>query len=130
MKKTFFKILLFCGIIAFGLASIAIASKAVDGEEPAMMVSPSVVILDKLCEDSTLTVHTNIPASTVEPGSIDLDGVTPIGVGVDSCGDIVAKFAVDDINLEPGEVTLTLNGAYTEEAGGGGFSASDVLTVK
>jgi hypothetical protein len=129
-KKTFLKMFMFCGILAIGLAGIAIASSAVDGDEPAMMVSPSVVILDKLCRDSTLTVHTNIPASDVEPGSMDLDGVAPTGVGIDSCGHIVAKFAVADMDLGLGEVTLTLSGAYTEEAGGGFFSATDVVTVK
>ncbi|MFC1764171.1 hypothetical protein ACFL6U_19120 [Planctomycetota bacterium] len=124
MKKSFLKIVALCGILGIGLAGIAIANSAVDGDEPAMMASPNVIVLAKV---STIIVHTNIPAVVVDCGSIALNGVVPTGVGVDSCGHIVAKFAIAELGLEPDEATLTLSGAYLS---GGSFIATDVVTVK
>jgi len=124
MKKSVFGVLVLCGVFSIGLAGIAMGNSAVGGEEPAMMVSPSTIVLAKV---STLTVHTNIPASTVVPGSLDLDGAAPTSVGIDNCGHIVAKFAIADLALEAGEATLTLSGSLTD---GSDFSATDVVTVK
>ncbi|UCH35133.1 MAG: hypothetical protein JSV65_01915 [Armatimonadota bacterium] len=124
MRKTILGILVVCGLLGIGLAGIAMANSAVDSDEPAMMVSPSMIVLAKV---DAVTVHTNIVASSVESGSIDLDGAAPIGVGVDSCGDIVLKFAVADLDLEPGLVTLTLSGDLKD---GSSFSATDVVSVK
>lgn len=124
MSKSVLGVLVVCGLLGIGLAGIAIANSAVDGDEPAMMVSPSAIVLAKV---DTVTVHTNIVASAVESGSIDLAGAAPVGVGVDSCGDIVLKFAVADLDLEPGEATLTLSGDFKD---GSSFSATDVVWVK
>ena len=124
MTRTLLVATVICGLLGIGLAGISLASSAVDGDGPAMMVSPSTIVLAKV---DTVTVHTNIRASSVEAGSLDLDGAAPIDVGVDDCGDIVAKFAVADLGLEPGEATLTLSGAFED---GGLFSASDVVRVK
>ena len=123
MKKLL-AIVVLCGVLGIGLAGMAMANGGVGGDEPAIMVSPSVIVLAKV---STLTVHTNIPAAAVLPGTLDLNGAAPTGVGSDSRGHLVAKFAIADLDLEPGEATLTLSGAFQD---GGGFSASDVVTVK
>lgn len=112
-----------CGVLAVGLAGVAAANKAVDENGPAIMASPSTIVAAKV---DTVTVHTNIPAATVEPGSLALNGIAPTGVGVDNCGHVVARFAVADLELEPGEAVLTLTGI----AGGAPFIASDVVTVK
>ena len=117
-------LIVLCGLLALGLAGVVLANSAVDSDAPAMMASPSTIVLAKV---TTLTVHTNIVASTVDAGSLDLDGAVPTGVGVDNCGHIVAKFAVADLGLQPGQATLTLSGSFTD---GGTFSASDVVVVK
>ena len=116
-----------CCVLAMAMAGVVVANSAVQGDDPAMMVSPATIVTAKV---DTVTVHTNIPAATVEPGSLALDGVAPTAVGVDDCGDIVGKFAVADLGLEPGEATLTLTGAYTEAAGGGDFAATCTVRVK
>ena len=134
MKNHFHKIVVLCGILGIGLAGIAIANGALDGDEPAMMVSPSTIVLAKV---SIISVHTNIPASTVVTSLLSLkvvdaeiDPATPYYVYEDNLGHIAAKFLVLDLGLTPGEVTLTLSGEYDEESGGGAFNASDVVRVK
>ncbi len=115
--------ILLCALLGIGLAGITIANSAVDGDEPAMMVSPSVIVLAKV---STLTVHTNIPLLAVNRETIALDGVAPTSVFADSLGHLVAKFAIADLDLKRGLVTLTLTGLTTE----GSFSAADEVVVK
>lgn len=124
MNKIHSGVLALCGVLALGLVGVATASNAVDGDEPGMMVSPSVIVLAKV---STITVHTNIFLSSVDRDSLDLDGAVPISVFADSLGHLVAKFAVADLDLEPGEATLTLSGEFKD---GGEFSATDVVGVK
>ena len=80
-----------------------------------------------LAKVSIVTVHTNIPAAMVVSGSLDLDGATPTSVYVDNCGHIVAKFAVADLDLEPGKAKLTLSGELVD---GSFFDATDVVVVK
>jgi hypothetical protein len=111
-------------LVIGSVAGLVWANGAVDGDEPAMMVSPSVIVLAKV---DTVTVHTNIFLAAVDRETIRLNGVEPTGVGIDSRGHLVAKFAVADLDLEPGERILTLSGDFKE---GGNFSVSDTVTVK
>ena len=124
MKRPTLGIVVLCGLLSTAVAMIAMANKAVDGDEPAIMVSPNTIVLAKV---GTVTIHTNIPAAIVDLGSIDLDGVAPTRVGVDDCGDLVAKFRVADLGLEPGKATLTLSGDFKN---GDSFSATGVVRVK
>lgn len=124
MKRILLGVVFACGLLGIGLAGLAVANSAVGDGAPAIMVSPSTIVLAKV---STVTVHSNIPAALVEPDSLDLDGAAPTSVGIDSCGHVVAKFAVADLNLAPGRTTLTLSGVTID---GGGFSAADSVTVK
>ncbi|MCC6680243.1 MAG: hypothetical protein IT445_05000 [Phycisphaeraceae bacterium] len=124
MKKSLLIVLGICGLIGLALTSVATANSAVDSDEPAMMVSPNVIVLAKV---STVTVHTNIPAVLVVSESIELDGVSPTGLGVDNLGHLVAKFVLADLALQPGPATLILSGDFMD---GGSFSATDDVMVK
>jgi hypothetical protein len=124
MKKSLPVVLAACGLIGLSFAGMAMANSAVDDDWPAMMVSPSTIVLAKV---SVVTVHTNIDASEVVADSIYLDDAASTKLGVDSLGHLVAKFAVADLGLEPGDATLTLSGDFKD---GRSFSASDGVTVK
>jgi hypothetical protein len=124
MKKSFLGALVACGLVGLGWAGIALGNGALEADAPAIMVSPSTIVLAKV---DTVSVHTNVPAATVEAGSLALNGVAPVSVYVDSLGHIAAKFAVADLGLTPGQATLTLSGDFED---GGSFAASDVVAVK
>ena len=124
MKKGLLEAVVLCGILGVGLAGMAMANGALEGDVPAMMVSPSTIVLAKV---DIVSVHTNVPATLVASDSLKLDGVAPRHVYTDNLGHIAAKFAVADLALKPGRVTLTLNGVLED---GGDFSASDTVTVK
>lgn len=111
-------------LVIGSVAGLVWANGAVDGDEPAMMVSPSVIFPAKV---DTVTVHTNIFAAAVERDTITLDGAEPTAVGVDNRGHLVAKFRIADLALQPGERTLTLSGNFRDS---GSFSATDTVTVK
>lgn len=111
-------------VVLGGLVSFAVANSAVGGDEPAMMASPSVVVLAKV---DTITVHTNMALSAVDAGTATLNGIAPKSVFADNLGHLVAKFAIADLALTPGKVTLTLSGAFED---GSTFAASDTVTVK
>ena len=126
MKKALTAAGILCVLIGLGLGSAALGNGGVKGDLPGMMVSPQMIVLAKV---SAVTVHTNIPYDSVVlvPGSLTLDEIAPAAVWADDCGDIVARFKVADLGLEPGEVTLTLDGAYVS---GGTFTATDTVRVK
>jgi hypothetical protein len=124
MKRNIVGVAVICGLLGVGLAGIVMANGAVEGDPWGMMVSPSTIVLAKI---SALTVHTNIPFGLVVPGSVDLDGVAPSGIGRDSLGHIVLKFALADLDLAPGDATLTLSGDLTT---GTSFSETDDVRVK
>lgn len=113
-----------CGLLGLGLAGRVLANGALEGDDPAMMASPQVVVLAKV---AVLTVHTNIPAATVEADSVMLNGIAPTSLGVDSRGHLVAKFSLADLALVPGQATLTMTGY---DSNGIAFAVSDVVTVK
>lgn len=124
MKKGLLEAVVLWGVLGVGLVGMAMANGALEGDAPAIMVSPSTIVLAKV---DTVSVHTNVPAAAVVPDSLDLDGAAPTDVYIDNLGHIAAKFAVAGLGLEPGRVTLTLSGDLTD---GSGFSASDTVTVK
>jgi hypothetical protein len=125
MKKTLLSAGVVCVALALGLAGVALGNSGVKGEEPAMMVSPQTIVLAKV---DSVTVHTNILASSVASGSVALNDVAPLSVWADDCGHIAARFSVDALALESDEaVTMTLTGAYDDDET---FSAVDIVRVK
>ena len=125
MKKALTATAILCILIGLGLGSAALGNGGVKGDQPGMMVSPQTIVLAKV---SAVTVHTNIPFVSVVPGTLTLDGFAPVAVWADDCGHIAARFAVADLGLEPGEVTLTLCGNYAFS--GETFAATDMVRVK
>jgi hypothetical protein len=113
--------------MGLGISGLAFGNSAVKGDEPAMMVSPQTIVLAKV---DTVTVHTNIPATTVAGETVTLDGAAALAVWADDLGHLAARFAVADLGLEPAPaVVLTLSGAYIDPAAGT-FSAQDTVRVK
>ena len=126
MKKILIVVGMGCAVIGLGLGSAALGNGGVKGGEPGMMVSPQTIVLSKIV---AVTVHTNIPEGTVAPGTVTLDGVAPILTWADDCGHLAARFAVADLALQPGRVTLTLCGTYVGDDADT-FAAEDVVRVK
>ena len=125
MKKSLVAVVGLGSLAALLLASIAIGNGALDPGEPAIMISPQMIVLAKI---SGVTVHSNIPAGLVATRTVALEGVAPVAVWSDDRGHLAARFALADLGLSPGEATLTLTGDYTEP--GASFAASDDVRVK
>jgi hypothetical protein len=106
--------------------SMALGSKAVTGG--AMKVSPHTIVLGKV---DTVTVHTGIAYDTVQEGTVTLEGAPANDVWADDCGDLAARWAVDDVldgEYDPfTSVELTLKASYED---GGTFEATDTVRVK
>lgn len=94
-------------LVSLGLGGNLGANGAVDGSTAGMMISPPTVVLAKV---SQVTVHTNLPLSTVVPGSVTLEGVPASGVWADTLGHLVARFEVADLGLTPGVRTVVFAG--------------------
>jgi hypothetical protein len=91
-----------------------------------IMVSPSMIVLKE--EGNWVTVHAVLPYSSVEPETVALNGVPAALTFADDCGDLVAKFELEDICaiVAPPEATLTLTGVTT---GGEIFEGIDTVRV-
>ena len=97
-----------------------------------IMVSPNVINLDS--EGTWVTVHAEIPYSTVVGLSVQLNGIEVEYTKADNRGELVAKFVLGDVKdylvdtLEPalGEIKLTLVGMTTS---GDTFSGTDIIDV-
>jgi len=124
MRKVLSAVLVVCGMIGLVCAGVAMGNGALPDGEPAIMVSPAVIVLAKV---STVTVHTNVPADLDDLSTVYLNEASPVGVCADDCGDLVARFLVADLDLSAGQAALTLSCSYED---GSGFSATDVVRVK
>ena len=122
------KLLLSLGAVGVMLALFASPTVSADSDVPvAIVVSPNVLNLDS--QGTWVTVHTDIPYADVDRTVIvTLNGVEVKVVKSDACGDLVAKFCIDDIIgiVQPGTATLTLFGTTVW---GIPFSGSDTIKV-
>ena len=114
-------------LVSGSLVGLAWANGAAAGDETCIVISPKTLVLS--APVAMVTVHSNIPYSTVDTTSLELDGVPVRYTKADSRGELVAKFLVADVEaiLVSGEMTLTLAGSYKD---GTEFSVSDTITVK
>ena len=110
-----------CAVLVAGLGVCR-----ADDEPVPIVISPSIINLDS--QGVWVTVHAEIPYYVVDGFAVTLDGVPVDVTKADARGEFVAKFGVDDVKaiLEPGTVTLTLEGATY---GGATFSGSDTIKV-
>ena len=106
---------------------LVMANKASDGEGDCITISPKTLVLGSV--DTIVTVHSNIPYSSVNTVSLTLNGIPATFSKADACGDLVVKFGQADVKgiVEPGDATLTLFGAFKDDSP---FEASDTITVK
>lgn len=113
-------------LVVGSVVGLAWANKACQRSESIdIMVSPNTLVLSSFCD--AVTVHSNIPYSTVDAATVTINGVA-VNTWADDCGDLVARISVADLGvLQPGEITLTLSGTSVD---GKGFVASETITVK
>lgn len=103
------------------------AADGADSSEVVIMISPATLVIDSA--GTTVTVHAEIPLSTVDTATVSLDGVAPTYCKADARGELVAKFERADIVaiVAPPEATLTLSGLTVDAVP---FSGSDTITVQ
>ena len=118
-------------VLALGLLLAAPASARKYGDNT-MLVSPSMFVLDY--QGSKLTVHTEINLGDIDRNSLEMSGavgglIRPVFVKSGNRGNLVAKFAADDIRtiVEPTTTRLKLTGKYKD---GEPFSLYDTIRVK
>ncbi len=123
------KLMIVACLVSLGLGLFA--REALCGartEDPlGVAVSPQTFILSK-DQGGAVTVHTDIPYSSVIAASMCLNGIAVSSCHVDSLGHIVGEFneeAVKAIVTEP-ETVLTLTGTYKT---GETFAGSDTVRV-
>jgi hypothetical protein len=106
---------------------LVMANKANEGDEFCITISPNTLALSS--EDTIVTVHSNIPYSSVNTVGLTLNNITATFSKADACGDLVVKFGRADVKgiVEPGIATLTLSGELKD---GSDFAVSDTITVK
>ncbi len=94
-----------------------------------MAVAPNTLLLRM--DQGDVSVHTAIPYSLVDVETLTMEGLVPIAVGADVCGDLVMKFAEEEVKalpaVAPPEVTLTVTGALLT---GEPITLTDTVQVK
>lgn len=120
----------FAVMMVMGLAGISHGAGNWEDEE--ITISPKLLVLDY--SGTRITVHTNIQASEVVMSSVYIEvngsaAVQPCAVFSDLCGNLVAKFMVEDLRalVEPPSADITLHGAYKD---GGEFFAEGSIGIK
>lgn len=127
------KVLLSVGIslLTLGLFAVPVLcpSEDTDPITVPIVISPSTINLES--EGVWVTVHAEIPNSSVIGLSVTLNGVEVIFTKADNRGDLVAKFYVDDVKdediIEPDTTAILMLSGMTCE--GVAFSGTDTIKV-
>ena len=125
------KLLAVMGVATLGLmVGVALAYSGGYAQaqvEAVITISPQTLVLSSKCA-TWVTVHTNLPYSSVESASVSLDDIPIAWSKVDSRGFFVAKFQMGEVKAiaVPPSVELTLAGVLTD---GQTFSGTDTVPV-
>ena len=119
-------------VLALGLLLAAPVSARLYKGDDTMLVSPCVFVMDY--EGSRLTIHTEIPFAEVVRSTVVLIGlggeaIEPVSTMSDLRGNLVAKFAADDVRMivEVPRTELELYGFYRS---GETFTLNATISVK
>jgi hypothetical protein len=127
------KQLFICACVLSVVSSWGLGATSIQGanngvaEEVLITVSPATIVLG--CDKGSLvTVHTDIPLSVVDRGSVELNGIAALYTKSDNRGNLVGKFdqAAIEAIIAPPEATLVLTG---ETLDGIPFSGTDTVRV-
>lgn len=128
MRRSIISVIAIC--LAIGL--IAMSPSIGRAQDATINVAPNMLVISSM--GNKVTIHSNIPAGTVNVSTLELsiDGIgslTPISTFADARGQLVAKFDMEEVKgiVNVPSTELTLTGVYFE---GGTFTASDVIEVK
>lgn len=123
MKRSIVVIMSLC-LIAIMCASALCGNRT---DDPlGIAVSPQTLLLGS--DQSTVTVHTDIPLGAVETSSLTLNGVPVVRTEADARGKLVAFFSEAAVKaiVAPPSAVLTLSGSLKD---GSSFSGSDEVRV-
>jgi len=114
-------------LVMVAATSLVMANKATDGIGDCITISPSTLVISS--PDTIVTVHSNIPYSSVNTTGLTLNGIPATYTKADACGDLVVKFGRADIQgiVKLGPAVLTLSGLKKDDSQ---FKASDTITVR
>jgi hypothetical protein len=112
--------------------SVFTLCNAMAQDEVTITVSPNTLAISSM--GNQVTIHTNIPAGSVNVSTLELyvDGSEPpllaIATFADDRGNLVAKFDMGEVKsiVSVPSAEFTMTGDYF---GDGGFSATDVIKV-
>ena len=123
------RLLMGVGLVLAGLVSGGLVTRAGERTDDPLgvAVSPQTLLLGAV-QSGRVTVHTDIPLSTVATDSLALNGLPAIGAFADALGHLVAVFDESAVKAlaAPPALVLTLTGAYRT---GERFAGSDTVRV-
>ena len=121
------------GLFSVLFLSVIMAAQAAPPTEPVetieIQASPHTILLSWKSQGALrITIHADINYSAVDTYSVDLGGFSALYTFADNRGNLVAKFAYDDVVtlVNEGNTELTLSGKMDD---GTEFEGTDVVRV-
>jgi hypothetical protein len=123
MKRMMIVVVVLCATLSIGWTLLADDSGDL---AVSIAISPSTLVMGS--QGVWVTVHCDIPYSTVAGMTVELNGIDVDFTKADNRGDLVAKFQIDAVKgiVSPPSAELTLSGLTT---GGVPFSGTDNIRV-